>query len=157
MASQSFSLDSYEPEYEDGYRGNPGPSLLASPRPQSITAHSAGWVLPLRERPQANPAPKTSSPSVPTAFSPRRKSHIPLLTFPTLDSQRGLGRGLASVFPSIQRRVWPGWSLRPFLPVPWPSPCFALSERVIRAVSSGYSVAVGEFDGDLNTTGKKSI
>lgn len=32
----------------------------------------------------------------------------------------------------------------------------ALPEKLIRAVSSGYSVAVGEFDGNLSTTGKKS-
>lgn len=45
----------------------------------------------------------------------------------------------------------------PFFLALGPSPCFTLPERIIRAVSSGYSVAVGEFDGDINTTGKKSI
>lgn len=136
---QSFTFDYSKPEYYDGYRGNPGTSLLglpalSQPTPPVRSCPCGSAPTPTRG---PTPAPRAPPPSAPTAPPPPPNSHMPPLTFPTLDSLRSLGQVMASVFASTQCRVWTGWSLSPLLPRPWPSPCFALPERLIRLCLQG--------------------
>lgn len=144
------------------------PSRLLGPL--SITAPSAGQRSALRPTPLANPNRRgTEGTSAPCShgFPPHSLDRTTPIC-PTSPSPPRIrwgefegpfsGLPVTSVFPSTQYvgfRLGGLW-VPFFLPL-GPSPCFTLPEILIRAASSGYSVAVGEFDGDLSTTGKKSI